>query len=93
MIIFEVKDKTGRSIYLTLERWNHIIKHPEMQETIREIEKALDLPQKMTLHKYDENIRNYYLLLKEKKKFLKVIVKYLNGKGFIITAYLVEYIQ
>lgn len=90
MNIFEIKDKTGRIVYLTEERWIHILKHQEMQNYLIIIEKTLASPQKITLHKYDAKVRNYYTFVKEKKKFLKVIVKYLNGEGFIITAYIVE---
>ena len=93
MYIFEKKDKTGRVIYLTQERWSHILKHPEMQDSLAQIERTLIFPQRITFHKYDESIRNYYYFLKEKKRFLKLLVKYLNGRGFLITAYLVENIR
>ncbi|MBI5797716.1 hypothetical protein HZA98_02305 [Candidatus Woesearchaeota archaeon] len=93
MNIFEIQDKTGRIIYLTEERWVHILKHPEMQDSLDKIEKTLAFPQSLTPHSYDKNIRNYYFFVKENRKFLKVIVKYLNGKGFVITAYIVEKIQ
>ncbi len=64
-----------------------------MQGFLRKIEETIRIPQKLTLHKYDKNIRNYYLFIKENKNFLKVIVKYLNGKGFVITISIVENIQ
>jgi hypothetical protein len=40
----------------------------------------------------DTNVRYYYKYYKNRKskaKYLRVIVKYLNGEGFIITAYFV----
>jgi len=47
--VFEVADKTGRIIYLTEERYNHIKKHPEMQNCLSLIEDSIKNPQKNTL--------------------------------------------
>lgn len=91
--ILEVKDKTGRNIYLTGERYNHIKKHPEMQNSLRIIEEALRNPQKITDYSLEPDVKYYYTHHKDRKskaKYLRVIVKYLNGEGFIITAYFVE---
>jgi len=95
-MIFEVRDKTGRKIYLTKERWKHITTtHFEMTNYLEEIKTALEKPLKITTHEKG-NLRNYYLYLKHRKhseKYLKVIVKYLNGTGFIITTHFVSYIK
>ena len=33
--IFEIKDKTGRKIYLTKERWKHICEeHPDVSDNL-----------------------------------------------------------
>ena len=91
--IFEVKDKTGRKIRLTREQWNHIkTEHPEIEK--EEVQLAIEKPIKIiekTNNKY-----SYYQYLKYKKlpfRFLRVIVKYLNGEGFIITSYFVKRIS
>jgi len=91
--IFEVKDKTGRKIRLTREQWNHIkAEHPEIEK--EEVQLAIEKPIKIiekTNNKY-----SYYQYLKYKKlpfRFLRVIVKYLNGEGFIITSYFVKRIS
>ena len=87
--IFEVTDKTGRKIHLSKERWGEHIKleHPHILDTI-EIEETLKNPDKLI--NIEENISHYYKYFKyrnSKSKYLKVIVKYLNKHGFVITAY------
>lgn len=94
-IIFETRDKTGRRIYLTKERQSHICKHPEMRGKIEAIEETLKNPVKITDYEFDQDVRYYYRYYKQRAsraKYLRVIVKYLNGYGFIITAYFVEQI-
>lgn len=91
--IFEVKDKTGRSIYLTNERYNHIKKHPEMQNSLDIIEETIKTPQKITAYSLEPDLKYYYTHHKNRKskaKYLRVVVKYLNGEGFVITAYFVD---
>ncbi len=94
--VLQVVDKTGRTIYLTEERYNHIKKHPEMQNCLNLIEEAIKNPQKITGVSFDSEIKYFYTHHKSresKAKYLRVIVKYTNGKGFIITAYFVEEIR
>ena len=90
--LLETVDKTGKIIYLTDERYKHILKHPEMRNSLSLIHKAIISPQKTTAPLRDQNIRYFYTYHKNHKssaKYLRVIVKYLNGKGFVITAYFV----
>ena len=93
--IFETKDKSGRNIYLTDERWKHINQeHSEVAPYLEEIKETLKNPVKITDYEFDENVKYYYKYFKERKaKYLLVIVKYLNNHGFIITAYFVRYIK
>ena len=89
--VFEVIDKTGRNIYLTKERWSHITApislHPYMTNYLEEIKAALVRPSKIVIHSLDNKKADYYLHLKEKKVYLLVGVKYLNGEGFVTTAF------
>lgn len=90
--VLETKDRTGRTIYLTDERYAHIKNHPEMQDSLRLIEKAVENPQKITTFPLDPDIRHFHTYHKNRKskaKYLRVIVKYVNGEGFIITAFFV----
>lgn len=90
MNIFELVDKTGRNIRLTKKQWTHIRQdHPDVTE--EQIAKTLLNPIKIT--KEYKNKMFYYRYFEKRKhrnKFLRTIVKYLNGDGFIITAYFVS---
>lgn len=92
-IIFETSDKTGRKIYLTKERYAHILSHSEMQDKIEEIIGTLKYPLKITDYSLEKDVKYYYKYIKSEKMYLRVIVKYLNGKGFIITTYLIDKIR
>jgi len=95
--IFKVKDKSGRLIYLTDERWKHIkSEHPEVTNFLEEIKETITQPTKVTAFYDNEKIKYYYKYFKKLKspeKYFLVIVKYLNGNGFIITAYFVKSIR
>ena len=95
-IVFEVIDKNKRKIYLSKETWRHIRKrHPEINN-FEEIKEALINPTKITGYNLDETIIYYYKYFKYKKspeKYLLVIVKYLNTRGFVITAYFEKIIK
>ena len=93
MVVLEVIDKSGRKIYLTDERWKHILKHPEMQDkqAIERIKESLVKPLKVV--DVDEDVKYYYKYyknMKSKAKYLRTIVKYLNGEGFVISSYFIE---
>jgi len=90
---FEIKDKTGRIIRLSKEQWLHIQKHPEMSNQSEQIKETLEIPTVITGFEFDEQVRFYYRFYKEKKQYLLVMVKYLNGEGFIITAFYTDKIK
>ena len=91
--IFEIKDKTGRIIYLTKERWVHIQKHPEMSDQTGQIKETLRYPDKIMPFSYDAAVSFYYRYCKEKKQYLFISVKYLNGEGFVITSFYTDKIK
>ena len=94
-VIFEVIDKTERKIRLTGRQWKHIKQdHPEI-ENEEIIEDVIKSPVKIT-QPYNGDKHYYYKYCKDREtsdKYLLVIVKYLNGHGFIITAFHVNYIR
>ncbi|MBS3071581.1 hypothetical protein J4408_01185 [Candidatus Pacearchaeota archaeon] len=92
--IFEIIDKTGRKIRLTKTQFKHIICHKGMENEIEKIKETLRTPLRIDSHKEGElyDYYGYYKDRKKKAKFLQVVVKYLNGEGFVITAYFVEHI-
>jgi phosphomannomutase len=94
--IFKITDKSGRKIRLTKEQWTHIRKkHPEIEdyELLKETIKKFD---KVTNYNYDQTVHYYYKFFKHKQppnRFLCIAVKYLNGTGYVITAYFVKKIK
>ncbi len=91
--IFEIIDKSKRKIHLSKERWKHIkINHPNIVN-MEEIKLALTNPTKIISSDRDMNVKWYYLYNKSKKLYLMVSVKYLNKKGYIITAFYRSTIQ
>ena len=88
--IFEIIDKSGKRSRLTNKQWKHIqVDHPDVSN--EEIKQTLQKPLKILKGKNKKYF--YYQYFKNKKspaKFLRVIVKYLNGDGFVITAYFVK---
>ncbi len=92
--IFEVRDKTGRRIHLTRERLSHILEHKGMEQYIEEIKNTLIKPIKIIPHDNGElyDYYTYYKHRKSKLNFLKVVVKFLNGEGYVLTAYFVPHI-
>jgi len=91
--IFETKDKSGRTIYLTDDRWKHILKHQEMSNQIEQIKDTLLYADKITKDNYDPDVRFYYRYYKDRKEYLFISVKYLNGEGFIITSFYTDKIK
>lgn len=92
-VIFNTTDKTGRSIHLSKERWKHIrTEHGKIVEP-EEIEKVIINPLKITKSDRDPSVAWYYIYKKQRKRYLKVAVKYLNGEGYIITTHYTTKIQ
>ncbi len=95
--ILEIIDKSERKIRLTKERWTHITLptslHPYMTNYLEEIKQALANPDLIIKHQFNEQKADYYLYLKREKLYLLVGVNYLNGEGFITTAFLVRNVK
>ena len=87
IVVFDVKDSTGRKIRLTEERWNHISDHPEMVNTVELLKETLEVPDTIVESPGDKKVHYYFKHYKIARKFLLVAVKYLNGDGFIITGF------
>lgn len=94
MNLFEVVDKTKRKIRLTKEQWTHIVQEHPTINNVEEIKLTLTEPIKIKPSKYDpEKVRWYYRFNKEKKRYMLVAVRYLNGEGFVITTYYLRNIK
>ena len=90
--IFKITDKTSRNIHLTSERWAHITSpsslHPYMVNYLEDVKQTIIKPDLIINQKFDDFMVNYYKYIKEEKMYLLVGVKYLNGGGFVTTAFL-----
>ena len=85
--VFVVEDKFGKKVLLTKESWSHInIFHPTVSR-IDEIKDTLKHPTSVINSVNDVDVKCFYRYNKTKKRYLLVVVKYLNGEGFIITAH------
>jgi len=93
VFIFEIYDVSGRKIHLSKERWSHIQKHPEMVNQIENIKETLQKPEVIKEFEYDDEVRFYFRYYKERREYLFISVKYLNGKGFVITCFYTDKIK
>ena len=84
---------SGKRIVLSEFRWNLIIqvKHPEMDGKKKEIIETISNPDEIRVSKSDETVYVHYRHLKSHS--LAVVIKYLNGDGFVITAYQTDRIK
>ena len=95
--VFEIIDKTKRKIHLSKERWKHITSpispHAYMTNHLEEIKQTLINPDEI-VNSINSDVKvDYYKYYKERKKYLRAVVNYLNGEGFMITAYFVRNIR
>ncbi|MEX0920984.1 MAG: PBECR2 nuclease fold domain-containing protein [Candidatus Pacearchaeota archaeon] len=90
MDIFKITDKTGRKIRLTNKQWKHIQEHPHMHESLEKIKEVIKNPLTIRKGEFDNKVNYFYKEYKEmspKERYLFISVKYLNGDGFVITAF------
>ncbi len=89
--IFTIRDKSRKEIHLSEERWKHIKKHPHMDEHMSEdIKVTIKNPMTIRYNEEDDKVRYFYREYKNMplfERYLLVSVKYLNGKGFVITSF------
>ncbi|MBI4141195.1 hypothetical protein HY485_05150 [Candidatus Woesearchaeota archaeon] len=85
--VITVKDKTNRIIVLSQEQWGHITEHHEMTNQTERIVETLEQPDKIITSPEDSSLNYYFKHYKASGRFLLVAAKYLNGTGFIITAF------
>ncbi len=91
--VFSIQDMSGRIIYCSHERWNHIQKHPGMSGSIDRIIDTLINPNKILSFEFDSDVHFYYLYFKDKREYIMVSVKYLNGEGYVITSFYTDAIK
>jgi hypothetical protein len=88
-----LQDCFGQNVRLTDERLAHILEHAEMKGLGAEIERVLRQPQLVRRSRSDEAVRLFYEFYAQtivNGKWLCVVVKYLEGDAFVVTAYLTD---
>lgn len=86
-LLFEEKDIFGKHIRTSKDYWNKIflIKHKELEVDLKDVIELLKNPDEVRKSVQDSFICLYYKNLD--KKYLVVVIKYLNSHGFIVTIY------
>ena len=92
-IHFEVTSYLGKKIRVTKNYWSKIIKtkHRIMEDKENIVKETLENPEEIRRSIKDFNVYLYYRKVKE--NYNCVVVKHLNGDGFIITTYLTDRIK
>lgn len=92
-IYFEAVSLLGKKIRTTSSHWDLIakIKHPEIHGKENEVKVCLKEPVEIRKSSEDQNVLLFYK--EDGKYFLCVVVRHLNGEGFIITAYITDKIK
>ncbi len=86
-IYFRVRSVLGVDVRITEEYWEFLItvKHPPMRGREEDVKTVLQGAEEVRVSKVDSKVYLYYK--KFDKRFLCVVVRHLNGEGFIISAY------
>ncbi len=92
-IYFKVKSFSGKIIRTTRSHWELItkVKHPEMKGKEAEVKECLRNPVEIRRSADDPDVYLYYLPYD--RHFICVVVRYLDGDGFIITSYITDKIK
>ena len=73
--IFEIKDKSGRKIHLSKERWSHISQeHPEVADYFEEIKETIKNQTQIATYSNDKYIRYYYKYFKNRQSPAKYLL-------------------
>ena len=92
----ELRDVWGSSISLTDDRRAHLLEHPEMRGQEDKLTETLLEPDVVIQSQSDNTVRlfhRFYRRLAIGDKYLCVVVKYMEGDVFIITAYFTDKVK
>jgi hypothetical protein len=95
-VALELRDAWGNSVILTEERRAHLLEHPEMRGQEDKLAETLLQPDVVIQSQSDETVRLFhrsYRGLAIGDKHLCVVVKYVAGDVFIITAYFTDKVK
>ncbi len=84
--LFPVFTPLGFSVRTTADYWALIeTKHPKLRGRLTDVAQVLRSPEEIRRSQYDPAIYLFYHT--EQRRYLCVVVKRVNGEGFLITAY------
>jgi hypothetical protein len=95
-MIFQITTKLDKLVTLDERRYEHILDHAEMKNQIERIKETLKEPEEIRESVYDKSVWLFYRFYPKTpvtKKYMLVVVKVLNSKGFIITAFYTDEIK
>jgi len=96
VVVFEILSKMGKVVSLDEERWRHILEHPEMKNQLGRIKETAVNPDEVRASVHDSSVLLFYKLYVETpvtEKYLVVVIKSLNGEGFIVTAFFTDRVK
>ena len=90
---FQVTSSLGKTIRVTEEYWHRIVttKHTAMAGQEDLVKRALTAPEEIRRSRKDQSVFLHYT--KSGTRYGCVVVKHLNGDGFVVTAYLTDKIK
>jgi len=92
----ELRDVWGNGVSLTGKRRAHLLEHPEMREQQDRLAETLLEPDVVIHSQSDDTVRlfhRFYRKLAIGDKYLCVVVKYVEGGVFIVTAYFTDKVK
>ena len=90
---FEVTSSLGKRIRISDEYWQTIMetKHPVMAGREDLVQQALTSPEQVRRSRKDATVHLHYR--KTNGQYCCVVVKHLNGDGFVVTTYLTDKVK
>jgi hypothetical protein len=93
-MLFDVLTPLGFHVHTTRSYWELIVrvKHPIMYGREKDVEQALRFPEEIRRSRSDPDVYLFYRL-ERPGRWICVVVKRLDGDGFVITTYPTEAIK
>ncbi len=93
---WEVRASIGIVVRTTESYWKFItkFKHPIIKRYEKEVKETLEEPDEIRESKKDAKVLLYYKRYKNLgNRYICVLIKQLNGEGFVVTAYLADKVK
>jgi hypothetical protein len=94
--LLKVVCKLGKIVRLDRERWVHVLSHPEMSKQRHKIKETLVDPDEVRQSIRSSEVWLFYKFYDTTpvtQKYMLVAVEFLDGEGFIVTAFFTDKIK